>query len=71
MSMRSNLACYRCGGPSVHPGTCTDEDGQVYPDYEALAIAWAEQGRPAMTVEEVIDFQDSLRLGTDDGTTER
>ena len=71
MSTRSNLACYRCGGPSVHPGICTDADGQVYPDYEALAIAWAEQGRPAMTTEEVIDFQDALRISAGDDQVDR
>jgi hypothetical protein len=71
MSMRSNLACYRCGGPSVHAGVCTDGNGEVYPDYEALAIAWAEEGRPALTPEEAIDFQESVRLSSDDEQAKR
>ncbi len=66
MVQRSNLACFRCGGPAVHPGVCADNDGDVYPAYAALAADWAEQGRPAVTVEEVIAWQEALLAAQDE-----
>jgi hypothetical protein len=62
MTVRSDSVCPRCGGPAVHPGLCVDGDGQVYPPYAALAQVWTDQVRPPLTVDEVVDIQDGLRL---------
>jgi hypothetical protein len=45
----------------LHPGTCIDADGDVYPDYSALARAWEEQGRPALTAAQVIELQEAIQ----------
>lgn len=66
MPVRSAAPCPRCGGPMLHLGVCTDSSGDVYPDYAVLAAWWVEQGRPAVTADDVVTAQDALRIGAED-----
>jgi hypothetical protein len=43
-----------------------DIDGQVLPAYAELARVWEEQGRPEMTLEEMLDLEDVLESDDDD-----
>ncbi len=62
MVVRSDAACPRCGGPALHPGVCTDTHGEVYPVYAALAEAWLERGRPTLSADEALEWQEAVRL---------
>lgn len=61
------VPCPLCGGPPLHPGTCVDPEGAVLPAYAELAEMWEDQGRPALTVEEMLDLEELLDVwGTEE-----